>query len=906
MKKAVLIISIILLAIVFLTYYVVFRQNLAPDDQRAATVTPAELKGIGLLDVTTYGADKTGVNDSTRALQNAIDDAYQKDEVVFFPPGTYLISDTLVALKDRAGEVGGSFHLMGSTSANELPTIKLKSGSFNDGKSANDTKHEAYEKKAMIHMWACDFVEKADVGKTECDPPYNDQLADVNKTNGNTAMLLGNSIQNMRFVLESNNPDAIGIRMTGNQRNGLSNIVIESVDAFAGIYGSVGTNSTNQDITIIGGKYGVYGSYGGWGAYTNLVLKNQQVLAFTSHRGPAISVNGFEIIKDTAPVIGEAEGVNYNDPNTYHIGSYTLSDGTVEIRNNSNKPAINTLQGRQIAVNNVFVKNAENILQTEDKTIAGSANTWARINIFANTMPEVGVKLVDGVTTQTDFYDLDSTISLNVPAPNTYNIRINHGIEKDRIPSADVLLARSKVAGSGVVNVADRGIIPLKNPLNNSDEDYSVKLNELFNDQSVKYIFLPKGVYPIKNTIELGANTHLVGLVPNLSEIRVHPLWRPGQRVDAMRTVNSTSASTTIANLQVNVDATKGNNYFDAIHWRAGKNSVIYYAHADEFGAPGPSRCRTATEQYGNERNDYHFSGNGGGRVWGTTAGGGGCSKYHEKYRGFLVEGTTQPLTLYGINPEDGHGETVSEREGFQAEIRNAKNVSIRSHKSEDANSLLVKNSENIFILNPGGSVDWALRDNSKIIVLNTVSKFIKWTNKSTGTSAVKDMIEEEINGNITAKFRSDKAVSIIKRGEVDFTVWDLGNTTPPPTVTNSVTPTPSHGPSLTPSPTPSVTPSPTAIITGTLIPTNTPTSIIGNICGKADIDGNGFFNIADFAEFAKSYGTGRNTCADKDVDYGPCGGRDVNKDGKLNIADFGGAGIGFAQRYYPKTSCAL
>ena len=53
-------------------------------------------------------------------------------------------------------------------------------------------------------------------------------------------------------------------------------------------------------------------------------------------------------------------------------------------------------------------------------------------------------------------------------------------------------------------------------------------------------------------------------------------------------------------------------------------------------------------------------------------------------------------------------------------------------------------------------------------------------------------------------------------------------------------------------------------------------------------------------------YGTGRNTCADKDVDYGACGGRDVNRDGKLNIADFGGAGIGFAQRYYPKTSCAL
>lgn len=885
MKKAFTVISLILFFIVFLTFYVVFRQNLAPEDQNAAAVTAADLKEIGLFDVTTYGADKTGVADSTRALQSAIDDAYRKDAVVYFPPGTYLISDTLVALKDRAGEVGGSYHLMGSTSASELPTIKLKAGSFNDGKSSNDTKQEAYEKKAMIHMWACDFVEKAEVGKTQCDPPYNDQLADVNKTNGNTAMLLGNSIQNLKFVMDSNNPDAIGIRMTGNQRNGISNVVVEAVDAFAGIYGSVGTNSTNQDITIIGAKYGIYGSYGGWGAYTNLVLKNQAVLAFTSHRGPAISVNGFEIIKDSAPVVGEVEGVSYADSGTYHMGSYTLSDGVIEIRNNSNKPAISTLQGRQIAVNNVFVKNAENIIQTEDNTYTGSSNGWAKVNLFANTMPEVGVKLVEGVTTQSDYYVAGSTITLGVSAPNAYNLRINHGIVKGRVPSADVLLARSKVAGSGVINVTDRGITPLKNPLDNSAADYSSKLNELFNDQSIKYVFLPKGVYPIKNTIELGANTHLIGLVPNFSEIRVHPLWRPGQRVDAMRTVNSASANTLIANLQINIDATKGNNYFDAIHWRAGKNSVIYYAHADEFGAPGPSRCRTAEGQYGNERNDYHFSGNGGGRVWGTSAGGGGCSKFHEKYRGFLVNGTTQPLTLYGINPEDGHGETVSDREGFQAEIRSAKNVSVRSHKSEDANSLLVRDSENIFILNPGGSVEWALRDNRNVIVLNTVSKFIKWTNKSTGAQTVKDMIEEEINGTVTAKFRSDKAVSIIKRGDVDFSVWDLGNTTPPPPITDSATPTP----------------------TTTPIISITPTNLIeGNVCGKADLDGDGVFKIADFAEFAKSYGRGTNTCADKNVDYGLCGGRDANKDGKLNIADFGGAGIGFAQRYYPKTSCAL
>ena len=132
---------------------------------------------------------------------------------------------------------------------------------------------------------------------------------------------------------------------------------------------------------------------------------------------------------------------------------------------------------------------------------------------------------------------------------------------------------------------------------------------------------------------------------------------------------------------------------------------------------------------------------------------------------------------------------------------------------------------------------------------------------------------------------------------------------TPGASLTPTLTRTPgaSLTPTLTRTPGPSVTPSTTPTNTQTPIPSATPTSTVtGNVCGKADVDGDGRFSIADFAEFAKSYGTGRNTCADKDVEYGPCGGRDVNRDGKLNIADFGGLGIGFAQRYYPKLSCSI
>ena len=100
----------------------------------------------------------------------------------------------------------------------------------------------------------------------------------------------------------------------------------------------------------------------------------------------------------------------------------------------------------------------------------------------------------------------------------------------------------------------------------------------------------------------------------------------------------------------------------------------------------------------------------------------------------------------------------------------------------------------------------------------------------------------------------------------------------------------------------------PTIIPTHSVTPTfsTTVTPPINNICGKADVDDDGVFRISDFTAFASAYKTGNIICEESYFDYGPCGGRDANRDGLLNIADFGGSNIGFAQRYYPKTSCAL
>lgn len=130
-------------------------------------------------------------------------------------------------------------------------------------------------------------------------------------------------------------------------------------------------------------------------------------------------------------------------------------------------------------------------------------------------------------------------------------------------------------------------------------------------------------------------------------------------------------------------------------------------------------------------------------------------------------------------------------------------------------------------------------------------------------------------------------------------------------TITPSITPTLD----MTSSPTPTITPTDIAVPTYTLTPSPTPIEITRKICGSADINKDGRFTLIDFAQFAISYGNGKNICEDtleEYISYGSCGGKDVDMNGRLELFDFGGYireggyNVGFARRYFPKKSCAL
>ncbi len=90
---------------------------------------------LGRVDVTQppFSADPSGQRDATRALQAAIDFARDHQMVCFFPPGTYLISDTLQCIQNLYRRTNGRVFggnrfpnlLVGSAAGPARPKILL-------------------------------------------------------------------------------------------------------------------------------------------------------------------------------------------------------------------------------------------------------------------------------------------------------------------------------------------------------------------------------------------------------------------------------------------------------------------------------------------------------------------------------------------------------------------------------------------------------------------------------------------------------------------------------------------------------------------------------------------------------------------------------------------------------------
>lgn len=137
-----------------------------------------------------YHARGDGITDDTRAIQAAIRD-HMRGGILYFPHGTYLVSDTLRWSKqDSEGrECWGNFTLQGESTRGTV--IRLKDGVFTDAKAPRTI------------MWCGGF---------------------------GSADWFHNYVRNITFNAGKGNPGAIGLQFYSNNSGGVRDVAIRSED----------------------------------------------------------------------------------------------------------------------------------------------------------------------------------------------------------------------------------------------------------------------------------------------------------------------------------------------------------------------------------------------------------------------------------------------------------------------------------------------------------------------------------------------------------------------------------------------------------------------------------------------------------------------------------------------------
>ena len=601
----------------------------------------------GFLDITTIaGVDTEGVGDSTSGLNRALSKAMRMNKVAYFPPGTYLVSNTLLGeYKSSDTRCGGSHNgantavLVGSKAGARRPVIKLK-----DNAAGFQNSSSPRPVVLLRHLVSS--------GEAQADCTF------------------GFGFRNIDIDLGKSNEGAVGLHFDAAQDSFVEDVRIQARDGFAGITALPGRSAANQNIEIVGGQYGLYLKGTSLGAtLVGLVLKGQKQQAIVSSVFRGLSITGFNIQARKGPVIilqgGSAESSN--------IG---LFDGAITLNNPGQ--AINNARERYLVMRNVYFKRASTIVESGDKRFAGNANGWSRVKYYSYC-PEslTGTvntcwNLNDGLRNRKNFADA---------------VHVNWAPAKTLV-SRHVWSGPPAYEDSRVIRVTEHGATP------DDGKDDTKAIQEAIDTAAHRggnAVFLPAGVYDTTAPIVLKAKTQLFGVPGRRSILRAMDSWRPSQRTWIVETVNDSNASSTIEHVVTNW-RNRRNVWFGALHWRAGKKSVVRQIRAEAR----PGRWEDTA------RHIYRIDGGGGGRWFSFTDHMSierpSIRRHDQDFRKLVISGTHQPLTFYGLNVEHG-GSPQKVVNGPFVEIENARNVRLLGMKAEtNGNVMKISDSNNIFV----------------------------------------------------------------------------------------------------------------------------------------------------------------------------------------------------------------
>jgi len=619
---------------------------------------------LGFLDVTAppFSADATGQRDSTKALQDAINHARNHCMATYFPPGTYLVSNTLVCkqgVKERRRDRAQDPKLLAmglGTAVRSLPCLLVGS---RRGKQrprivlAPDSPGYADPKKPkrVVHFWR---------GSAK-DPRRAQPNGSFNQ------MFIGIDIE-----IGTGNPGAVGIRHRAAQGSGVQDCRIDATHGYCGIEGAAGSGGSHANVTVIGGQIGAdLREAQPAPTITGFTLIGQRRVALHYGGYSTLTAVGLRIESDTAgPVVTTSANAGGKDL----YGQLSVIDSSITFR----KPGPNVAFSTQtnLYLNNTYVQGAALVAKHSDSAElkGGNPEGWLRIAEYAHGIDPPNKRLVHQYTCPVyiDGMRQDERTFLGkteVAAPPE-DLQTHH-LWDDTFPGWET---------PGAVSVKDAPY----HAVGDRVADDTAAIQRAIDENEI--VFLPQGVYAVSRTLKLRPQTKLIGLHRSFSMLRPVAVEGgdfndPANPQPVIQTADDAEAPTVLAAIGL----TTGIPGAFLVHWRAGRHSIFRGVNTSCYFTRKPTPEAPALRHP-----MVLVSGNGGGRWYNFHSDSPGSP--HSDYRHILVQGTHEPLAFYQCNPEHASSQT-------EMELRGARNVSIYGLKGERPTPiLLIRDCDHIFV----------------------------------------------------------------------------------------------------------------------------------------------------------------------------------------------------------------
>jgi hypothetical protein len=256
--------------------------------------------GRGFRNVRDYGAKGDGINDDTQAFIRALEEGrgrqgHKTPANVYVPPGTYLVSDTLIVW--RATLLAGD--------SDNPPTLILKDGAPGFGDPANP--------KPML----------VTAGGYNADPAARDWKTRTDQLGGSTNNTFFITLRNLKIKIGDRNPGAWGIYWLVAQQTSLRHVTIDAGTA-QGCLKSIwwGGGGVISHLRLIGGDYGWYADQTSQWVLRSARFERQRKHSLWLHGVWNFSLLGLEL-KDTAPVATIGGAVSLLDSSLENIAGGT-------------------------------------------------------------------------------------------------------------------------------------------------------------------------------------------------------------------------------------------------------------------------------------------------------------------------------------------------------------------------------------------------------------------------------------------------------------------------------------------------------------------------------------------------------------------------------------------------------